>query len=128
MRGLILRMLISALGIWVAARIVPQVQIVGMGPLLAAALLLGIVNAIVRPIFIFLTLPITILTLGVFLLVVNAAMIGLVAALLDGFVVGGFLPALLASIIVSITGWFASWFIGPRGHIKVMYVGHDRTD
>ena len=75
------------------------------GTLLAAALLLGVVNAIVRPIAVILTLPLTLLTLGLFLLVINAAMLGLVALLLSGFQIGGFWTALGASLIVSITSW-----------------------
>ena len=71
-----------------------------------------------------LTLPITILTLGVFLLVINAAMLGLVAALLDGFELGGFLAALFGSLIVSATSWFASWYEGPRGRFEVLIFEH----
>ena len=80
-----LRMLISALSLWLASSIVPGMHIEGLGSLALSALLLGIVNAIFRPLAIFLTLPFTILTLGLFLFVVNAAMLGLVAWLLPGF-------------------------------------------
>jgi putative membrane protein len=90
--------------------------------LLLAALLIGIVNALVRPVVIVLTLPITILTLGIFLLVVNAAMFGLVAWLLGGFAVSGFFAALFGWIIVSLVSGFASWFIGPRGRYEVMVI------
>ena len=69
-----------------------------------------------------LTFPITVLTLGLFLLVVNAAMLGLVAWLLEGFVLGGFGPAVVASLIVSFTGWIGNWLIGPRGRVEVMVV------
>ena len=120
MSGFLIRLLITALGLWVAQAIVPGVEIHGVGTLLAAALLLGIVNAIVRPLIILLTLPITVLSLGLFLLVVNAAMLGLVAALLDGFVLRGFFSALLGSIVVSITSWIASWYIGPSGRVEVI--------
>ena len=82
--------------------------------------MLGIVNAIVRPLVVVLTLPVTTLTLGLFLLVINAAMLGLVASLFGGFHISGFWAALFGSVIVSITGWVASWFIGPRGHIDVV--------
>jgi putative membrane protein len=92
----------------VAAQVVPGIRIEGAGTLAGAALLLGIVNAFVRPVLIILTLPITILTLGLFLLVVNAATFGLVALFLKGFHVDGFLPALLGSLIVSFTGWIGS--------------------
>lgn len=120
MAGFLLRWLIGALGLWLAAAIVPGIHVAGPGTLLVAALLLGLVNAIVRPLLILLTLPITVLTLGLFLLVINAGMLGLVALLLPGFTITGFFPALLGSIIVSITGWVASWFIGPRGRIEVV--------
>ena len=79
MIGFALRLLIVAFGLWLASTLVPGIEVQGLGTLLAAALLLGIVNAIVRPLIIILTLPITVLTLGVFLLVINAAMLGLVA-------------------------------------------------
>ncbi|HET9446237.1 MAG TPA: phage holin family protein, partial [Steroidobacteraceae bacterium] len=88
--------------------------------LLGAALLLGIVNAIVRPIAVILTLPLTLLTLGLFLLVVNAAMLGLVAALLAGFQISGFWTALGGSLIVSLTGWVASGLIGNNGKFQVI--------
>jgi putative membrane protein len=94
---------------------VSDVHVDSVGTLLLAALLLGVVNAIVRPIAFILTLPITILTLGLFLLVLNAAMVGLVAWMLPGFHVGGFRGALLTAIIVWLTGWVGSWFIGHRG-------------
>jgi putative membrane protein len=120
MSGFLVRVLITALGLWVAQAIVPGVEIHGVGTLLAAALLLGIVNAVVRPLIIVLTLPITVLSLGLFLLIVNAMMIGLVAALLDGFVLHGFFSALFGSLIVSITSWIASWYIGPTGYVEVI--------
>jgi putative membrane protein len=114
-------MLITALGLWLASVIVRGMHFSSAWALLGAAVLLGVVNAIVRPIILILTLPITIVTLGLFLLVVNAAMLGLVAAVLPGFVLGGFFSAVFASIIVSLTSWLASWFVGPRGKIEVMY-------
>jgi len=122
MVGFLVRLAIAALGLWVAQKIVPGIEIVGTGTLIAAALLLGIVNAMVRPLAILLTLPITVLTLGLFLLVVNAAMFGLVALLLDGFHVAGFGAALLGSIVVGLTGWVASWYVGPRGRVEVLVV------
>ena len=82
MRGFILRTLISALGLWAASAIVPGVDIRGGGTLLIAAILYGVVNALVRPVLVILTFPLTLVTLGLFLLVVNAAMFGLVAAFL----------------------------------------------
>lgn len=120
MAGFILRIAIVALGLWLAAQIFPGLQFSGPGSLIAAALLLGIVNAVVRPIAVVLTLPLTLLTLGLFLLVVNAAMLGLVALLLGGFQISGFWTAVGASIVVSVTSWVASGLIGNNGKFEVL--------
>ncbi len=121
MTGFVLRVAIVALGLWLATLILPGLHFESAGYLLGAALLLGIVNAIVRPIAVVLTLPLTLLTLGLFLLVVNAAMLGLVALLLEGFRIdGGFWTALGGSLIVSITGWLAAGLIGNNGKVQVM--------
>jgi putative membrane protein len=119
-RGLIVRMLITAFALWIASAVVPGMQITSVGTLLAAAFLLGLVNAVVRPLVIILTLPLTILSLGIFLLIINGAMLGLVAALLDDFHLSGLLSAILGSLIVSITSWMASWYIGPQGKFEVI--------
>lgn len=115
MTGFILRAVIAALGLWLASRWVQGFTIDNVETLLLAGLLLGVVNAIVRPIAVILTFPITLVTLGLFLLVINAAMLGLVAWFLPGFHLSGFGAALLGAIIVGLTGWIGSWFIGSRG-------------
>lgn len=111
MTRFLLRAALSAFGLWLATRLVPGVRIDGAGVLAGAALLLGVANAVVRPVLVVLTLPITILSLGLFLLVVNAAVFGLVAWLLDGFHVADFLAALLGSLVVWVTGCIGSWFL-----------------
>jgi len=115
MMGFLLRAVITAIGLWLASVWVPAVHIDSTATLILAALLLGIVNAFVRPIAFILTLPITILTLGLFLLVLNAAMVWLVARILPGFHAPWFMPAFLTSVIVWLVSWVASWFIGQRG-------------
>ena len=115
MPGFLVRLLINALGIWLASEIVPGIQVDGTGTLLVAALLLGIVNALVRPIAILLTLPLTIFSLGLFLLVINAGMLTLVAKLVGEFHVRDFTSAFLGGLIVSLTGWVSSRYVGPRG-------------
>jgi putative membrane protein len=120
MTAFFLRVAIVALGLWLATQILPGLHFASAGVLLAAALLLGIVNAIVRPIAVILTLPLTLLTLGLFLLVINAAMLGLVAALLSGFQIDSFGTAFLAALIVSVTSWVASGLIGNHGRFEVM--------
>jgi putative membrane protein len=122
MPGFVIRMLIAAAGLWLASAIVPGLEIRGLGTLVLAALLLGIVNALVRPLVVLVTLPLTILTLGLFLLVVNALMLTLVAALLDAFALSGFSAALLGSIVVSLTGWVASQYVGSSGRYQVLIV------
>jgi putative membrane protein len=120
MTGIVLRIVIVALGLWLAAEVLPGLSFAGPGTLLAAALLLGIVNAIVRPIAILLTLPLTLITLGLFLLVVNAAMLGLVALMLGGFHISGFWTAVGASLIVSVVSWLASGLLNDKGKVEVM--------
>lgn len=126
MIGFLLRLLVVAFGLWLAAELVSGIEVHGLWTLLGAALLLGVVNAVVRPLLVILTLPITLLTLGLFLLVVNAAMLGLVAWMFDNFTIAGFWPAVLGSIVVSLVGWFASYFIGPRGRVEVIVLRHRR--
>lgn len=120
MRDFLLRWAISALGLWLAGELLAGVAFDSARTLIAAALLLGIVNAVVKPVAVFFTFPFTLVTLGLFLLVVNAAMIGLVAWLLDGFQLASFWSALGAWLIVSVTSWAASGFIGPRGRVDVI--------
>jgi len=127
MPGFLIRLLITALGLWLADAWLDGVTIDGTVTLLVAALLLGFVNAVVRPLIVLLTLPITLVTLGLFLLVINAAMLGLVAALLPGFGIAGLFSGIAAWLIVSITSWLGAQFIGPRGRYEVLVVQrHDR--
>lgn len=122
MSGFVVRLLINSLGLWLAALIVPGIEFSGPFTLLLAALLMGIVNALIRPIVIVLTLPLTIITLGIFLLVINAAMFGLVAWMLSGFEVAGFFSALFGWLIVTLVSGVASWYVGPKGRYEVLVV------
>jgi putative membrane protein len=115
MMGFLLRAVITAIGLWLASQWVSGVHINSTTTLILAGVLLGVVNAIVRPIAFILTLPITLLTLGLFLFVLNAAMVALVAWILPGFHLDSFRAALLTAIIVWLTGWVGSWLIGKRG-------------
>jgi putative membrane protein len=118
--GFILRALIAAAGLWIATKIVGGIGVDSPTALLFAAFLLGIVNAIVRPILIILTLPFTIITLGLFLLVINGLMLELVAVFIHGFHVRGLGAAILGSIVVGLTGWIGSWFIGSQGRYEAV--------
>ena len=108
----IVQFLVTCLALWLAARIVPGVGFNDTTTLLLAAVLLGIANIIVRPILTVLTFPLTLITFGRFLLVVNAAVIGLVAVLLEGFVVDGLWAGIGAAIVTGVVSWIAGWFIG----------------
>ena len=119
MTRFILRAAIAALGLWLATEWIEGLGIDAPMTLVVAAILLGIVNAFVRPLLILLTLPFTIVTLGLFLLVVNAAMLALVAALLPGMHVSGFWAAFWGALIVSIVSWIGSMLFGPKGRIQV---------
>ena len=128
MRGFILRWAIGALALWLASALVPGMEIRGASTLALAALLLGFVNAVFRPIVILLTLPFTLLTFGLFLLVVNALMLMLVAAFLDDFVLAGFWSALFGAIVVSLASAWVGWTIGPTGRYELMVIRRDTIE
>jgi putative membrane protein len=119
MAGFLFRAALSMVGLWIATRWVSGIRIDDAQTLVLAGVLLGVVNAFVRPIAVILTFPLTILSLGLFLVVVNAGMLGLTAWFLRGFHVADFWAALLASLLVSVTGWIGSMFIGPRGRFEI---------
>jgi putative membrane protein len=102
--GVILKILVNAAALWVAASLVSGISVDAVGTLLLAALVFGLVNTFIKPLAMLLTLPVTILTLGLFALVVNAALLALTAALVPGFSISGFWAALFGAIIVSLVG------------------------
>ena len=118
MRGFLVRLLITALGLWIADQVLPGMWFTGTAALVVSALVMGFVNALVRPILFLLTLPLTILTLGLFILIVNGVSLALVAGLVPGFHVTGLWSATWGAIIVSATSWAASHFIGNSGKIE----------
>lgn len=120
MRGFFVRLLITALGLWVADQLLPGITITGTGSLIISALLLGVVNAVIRPIILILTLPLTVITLGFFVLIVNGISLGIAAWLVPGFHIAGLWSATIGAIIVGLTSWAASAFIGGSGRIERM--------
>ena len=125
MAGILLRTFIIMIGLYLASVLVAGVSITGTGSLILAAFLLSLVNGFIRPVAFVLTLPLTIVTLGLFIFVLNAAMFGLVAAVLENFAVAGFWAALFGAIIVSLTSTVANWFIGPDGRYEVYVIRRD---
>ena len=118
--GLIFRWFLNALGLLLVSWIFDGIHVDGFGWALIAALLLGILNAVIRPLLIILTLPITFLTMGLFILVVNALMLWLTGTLLAGFQVHGFWTAMGGAIILSIISMAANSFVADKGRIEVI--------
>ncbi len=120
MAGLLLRWLILSFAIMVAAYLFPGIEVAGFGSALFAALVLGILNAFFRPILFLLTLPINILTLGLFTFVINAFLLLMTSGVIGGLVVTGFGSALLGSLIISIVSSLLSSFINDRGRVEMI--------
>jgi putative membrane protein len=118
MKGFLVRLLITALGLWIADQLLPGIAFASAGTLIVSALVLGIVNALIRPIIFILTVPLTILTLGLFILIVNGISFALAAWLVPGFHITGLWSATWGAIIVGLTSWVASHFIGGSGKIE----------
>ena len=118
MPGIFLRWLILTLAILVAAYLVEGIQAAGFFSALGTAAVLGILNAILRPILIILTLPVTVLTMGLFLFVINALLLMMVSGVVGSFHVAGFGSALLGSLIISLVGWLLNSFISDRGRVE----------
>jgi len=118
--GFLLRVAINALAIMLAASILPGIGVDGIVPALAAAVLLGLVNAFVRPVLLILTLPITLVTLGLFLFVLNGLCFWLVASVVKGFHVAGFGSAMLGALVVSAVSWVLTALISDSGKVVVI--------
>jgi putative membrane protein len=110
--GFLVHTIVVALSVWVATQVVSGVSASGIVPLAIMAVVLGLVNAIVRPIMVLLTLPLTVITLGLFYFVVNGVAFALAAALVPGFYVAGLWPAILAGIVVSVVSWLIGLITG----------------
>jgi putative membrane protein len=108
----LLRALFAAFGLAIASRIVPGVTYDAPLTLFLAALLLGVVNALLRPLLVILTLPVTVVTFGLFLLVINAGMILLVSKIIPGFHIAGFWPAVVAAVVTGVTSWAGYMLLG----------------
>ncbi len=112
-RSFLAHWLVLAVALWVTAQLVPGVTIAGWGALAFGAVVLGFVNTFVRPVLTILTLPLTILTLGLFYLVVNGAAFSLAAALVPGFAVATFVSAMLGALVTGLAAWVAGAVLTP---------------
>ena len=116
--GFVIRVLVNAAAILLAAHVVPGIAVRSFTAALIAGLVLGLINAIVRPILVVLTLPFTLVTLGLFLLVLNAFCLWLTAVVVDGFTVLGFWAAFLGALIVSVVSWILTAFVSDTGRVR----------
>ncbi len=116
--GFIVRVLVNAATIALAAAVVPGIRLEGATPALLAGVVLGLINALVRPVLVVLTFPLTLLTLGLFLLVLNGVCLAATAWMVPGFDVDGLLPAVLGALLVSVVSWALTAFVSDRGRIE----------
>lgn len=111
MSRFLIHTLVLAIALWITANTVSGVTVTSWPALALAAVVLGAVNAVIRPILVVLTLPITVLTLGLFYLVVNALAFGLAAALVPGFQIASWMAAILGALLTSVISWFLGIFL-----------------
>ncbi len=125
MDNFLFRALIAAAGLWLAETWLDGISFESGTWLLASAIVLGVINAFVRPLVMILTLPLTIVTLGFFVLILNGAMLALAAWLLSGFHVTGFWSAVWGALTVSVVSGFGSWLFGSKGRVEVNFIRRD---
>jgi putative membrane protein len=114
---LLIAWLINAAALLAVAYLMPNISVAGLGTALVAALILGLVNAVVRPVLVLLTLPVTILTLGLFIFILNGLLFWMVGSFIEGFQVGGFWAGFFGAIVFSLISWLLSALLlrdGPR--------------
>jgi len=118
MRGVLLRWLVLTVAVLIASWLLDGIYVTGLFPAFLAAATLGILNAFLRPLLILLTLPINILTLGLFTFLINALMLKIVSEIIPGFYVYGFWTAVLGALIIGTVSWLLNAFVGGRGRVE----------
>lgn len=118
MKGILVRWLVLTAAIIVASYVLDGIQVKGFLSAFFAAAILGVLNAFFRPILIILTLPINILTLGLFTFIINALLLKMASGVISGFDVRGFWAAVFGSVIISIVSWALNSFISPKGRVE----------
>ena len=118
--GFLIRLCLNALALIIVSTVIPGIEVRGVLPALSAAFFLGLVNAVVRPIILILTLPLTIVTLGLFIPVINAFLLKLVSLMIQGFEVHGFWSAVFGALLLSLVSGLLSFFINDRGRVEVV--------
>src|SRR5574337_103384 len=118
--GFLIRLFLNALALLIVSTVIPGIEVRGVLPAVAAAFFLGIVNAVVRPVILILTLPLTIMTLGLFIPLLNAALLKLISLMIRGFEVHGFWSAVFGAILLSLTSGLLNLLINDRGRVEVI--------
>jgi len=118
--GFLIRLCLNAIALLIVSTVIPGIEVRGVLPALSAAFFLGLVNAVVRPIILILTLPLTIVTLGLFIPLINAFLLKLVSLMIQGFEVHGFWSAVFGALLLSIVSGLLSLFINDRGRVEVV--------
>jgi putative membrane protein len=121
-RGLIIRWITTAFALWLTSLIVKGIDFSGIAPLFVAAVVLGIFNAILRPLVLVVTLPINLLTLGLFTFVINGAMLKLTSEVVRGFSITGFWSAVIGALLLSAFSFMLNLFVNDEGRLQYLYV------
>lgn len=117
MKGILIRWFILTLAILLSAYLIDGIAVTGFFPAFLAAAVLGILNAFFRPILLILTLPVNVLTFGLFTFVVNALLLKMASGVISGFDIQGFWAAVLGALVIGVVSWLLNSFVGGRGHI-----------
>ncbi len=126
MRNLLLRWISSTCALWLTSSLFDGIQIDGPLPMLAAALVLGVLNTLVRPLLLLLTLPLTVVTLGLFVFIVNAIILKMAAFVVPGVHVEGFWTAVFGALLLSLFNMILNAFISDRGNVEYVYIDYRR--
>ena len=118
--GFLIRLCLNAMALLIVSTVIPGIEVRWVLPALSAAFFLGLVNAVVRPIILILTLPLTIVTLGLFIPLINAFLLKLVSLMIQGFEVHGFWSAVFGALLLSLVSGLLSFFINDRGRVEVV--------
>jgi putative membrane protein len=122
MRGLVVRWVLTALALWLTSQLLRGIELQGAGAVFVAALVLGVLNAFLRPLVLLITFPINLVTLGLFTLVINGLMLWLTSGVVKGFEIHGFWSAVLGALLLSVISFLLNLFVSDSGRIQYIYV------
>ena len=120
MKGLLIRFTITGIAVLLASEIIPGIEVTSLGAGLAAVIVLALLNAVIRPILYLFSLPFIILTLGVFMVIINALLLQLVAFLVKGFVVEGFWPSVGGALLISLVSSILNLWVSDHGRMEIV--------